>query len=101
TASLGVGPTHVESAEWVRSDHSARGLAIEVEIAHMKGAARAIHQLVTGRIDRACESVLRVVGYAQTLVKGGHLNDRQHRPEDLLLRQNSVRGDLREDGRLN
>ncbi len=41
-AGLGVGSTHIEAAERMRADHGAGALAIEVEIAYVEVATRAV-----------------------------------------------------------
>jgi hypothetical protein len=52
------------------------------------------------RVNRAGETVLGVVGNAQALFEAGDLDERQHRAEDLFLREHCVGRDVGEDGGL-
>src|SRR5690348_1180720 len=61
-AGLGVGAGHIESAERIRADHRAGALAIDIEIADVELAHRAVDLLLAGGVDRAGQTVLGVVG---------------------------------------
>src|SRR2546423_1465442 len=60
-ARLRVRAAHLEAAERVRADERARALAVEVEIADVKLAARVLQLLAVVRVNRARQPVLRVV----------------------------------------
>src|SRR6185312_16886806 len=81
-------------------DHQrARALAVDVEIADMELALGAGDTVAVGREERAGQAVLRVVGDGQRLVKVLRLDDRQHRPKNLFLRQPRRGRDIGDDGR--
>src|SRR5437660_8444676 len=68
-AGLRVGAAHVEAAEGVRADERARALAVEVEVADVELAPRALQLLAVVRVDRARQTVLRVVRYPKRVVE--------------------------------
>src|SRR5437763_3050393 len=84
-AGLRVGAAHVEAAEGVRADERARALAVEVEVADVELAARALQLLAVVRVDRARQSVLRVVGDPKRVVEVIRTDAGEDGAKNLLL----------------
>src|ERR1700751_3920143 len=100
-ASLRVRSGHVEAAEGMGAHHRAGALAIEVEVADVEGTSSVLELAAGVGIDRAGETVLRVVGDLKRFFVMLHANHREHRPENLFLRDASVRRNICDHGRLN
>src|SRR5262245_36493413 len=81
--------------------HRAGAFAVDVKIADVELALRAFDALAVARIERAGQAVDRVVGYGQRFVDVLGLNDGEHRPEDLFLRDVGFRVNVGDDGRRN
>src|ERR1051325_3137796 len=60
-ARLRVSARHVEAAERMYADERARAFSVEVEMADVNLATRAFEFLAVVRVDRARQSILRVV----------------------------------------
>src|SRR5436305_7334161 len=99
-AGLRVGAAHVEAAEGVRADERARALAVEVEVADVELAARALQLLAVVRVDGSGQAVLRAVGNPQRLVEVARADAGQDGAEDFLLLDAVARLHVGEDGRL-
>ena len=69
----------------MRSDHRSRALAVDVEVAHVKIAHRAVDLVARLGVDGAGESELGVVGDFEGVVKALSFNHDEHRTEDFLL----------------
>src|SRR5262249_11191538 len=73
--------------------------ALQVDVAGADLAADFARTLDRAGRDIACETVGRVVGNAHRIGLVLGADDGQHRPEDLLLRDRHLVGDVGEDGR--
>src|SRR5262249_7984294 len=73
------------------ADEGARALAIQVQVAALELALPAREAPAVPRLERAGQSVLRVVGHVDALIEVLDRQDREDGPEDLLARQ-AVRG---------
>ena len=84
-ARLRVGAREVEPAERVDADERAGAAAVQVEVAAWYSRlARSIRSM-RGGVDRARQAVARVVRDGERLVEAVDRDDREDRPEDLLL----------------
>src|ERR671933_1548511 len=99
-ARLRVGAAHVEAAEGVCADERARALAVEVEVADVELAARALQLLAVVRVDRAGQAVLRVVGDPDGLVEVARADAGEDGAENLLLLDAVAGLHVGDDGRL-
>src|SRR5205807_9552872 len=84
----------------MRSHHGAGRLAVEVEIARMELVPGALQFLPGGRIDGPGEPELSIIGDIEGIISIAGLDDGQHRPKNLLLRNTGGWGYICNDGRL-
>src|ERR1043165_6950240 len=99
-AGLRVRAAHVEAAEGVRADERACALAVEVEVADVELAARALQLLAVVRVDRAGQAVLRVVGDAERVVEVVRADAGEDGAEDFFLLDAVAGLHVGDDGRL-
>src|SRR5258706_6278209 len=84
-AGLGIRSRHVEAAERMDANKGAGAFAIEIEITDVKFTARVFQPGFVGRIDRARQAELRVIGYPQSVVIVVGLNHGEDGTKDLFL----------------
>ena len=81
----------------MRAHHRAGAFAVKVQIPNVIFAPRDVQLLPVGRVDGACQAVFGVVGHLQPLLEVSNLDERQHRPKDLLLGHAGIGRNLRKD----
>src|SRR5215510_16612638 len=79
--------------------HRAGAFAVNVKVANVEFALRALDALAVARIERAGQAVDRIVGDGQRFVDVFGLNDCENRPEDLFLSDAGHRIDVGDDRR--
>ena len=82
-------------------DQRAGTFAVEIEIADMELFARLFDAFFVARKERAGQAVLCAIGDRERVREIFRLYHRQHRAENLLLRDPRVWRDIRDDGWLN
>src|ERR1043166_3095830 len=95
-----VGARHVEAAERMDADQRAGALAVQIQIADEELLTGALELLLVVGEDGAGEAELRVVRDPQRVFEVLRFADREHRTEDLFLRDRRLRVDVGDDGRL-
>src|SRR5205814_8174209 len=85
-AGFGIGAGHVEAAEGMHADEGAGAFAIHVEIADKKFFLGALDLFRIVGEDRAGESERRVVRDEERVIEIFRFDDREHRSENLFLR---------------
>src|SRR5512147_1479690 len=98
-ARLAADAAQLEAAEGLARDEGAGDLAVEVEVAGTEGLAGAQKMRGATRIHAARQRIGSCVGERKGLLEIGGAQQREHRPEDLLLRQCIVWRHVGEDGR--
>src|SRR5207237_8927304 len=73
---------------------------VDVQVADVEALARLLDAIRDGGEDCAREAELRVVRDVERVVEVTRADDREHRPEDLLLRDARAWADVVEDRRL-
>src|SRR5262249_31183589 len=94
-------PRHIEPAERMHVHHRAGAFAVDIKIADVEFAFRAFDALAVARIERAGQTVDRVVGDLERVVNVFGFDDGEHGTEDLFLREARFRIDIGDDSRRN
>ena len=94
-AGLGIGARHVEAAEGMRADHRSGALAVDVEVADVELADRAIDLVARVGVDRAGQAELGVVGDFERVVEAAGLDHGQHGAKDFFLLELRLRRECR------
>ena len=101
SASLRIGSGHVKSTKRMRANHSARALPVDVHVADKELVPRAGNVRGVSRINRARQTVLRIVRHLHGVVEIPSLRHRENRAKDLFLKNTSLRINIRNHRRRN
>src|SRR5208282_6236083 len=96
-----IGTRHIETARRMRAYHRSRAFAVQVEIADVELAHRAVEFLPRTGVHRARQSELGVVGDFEGVVEIARLDHNQHRAENFFLLQRRLRLNVGNHGGLN
>jgi hypothetical protein len=78
---------HIEAAEGMRPDNCASALAVDVKIANVEVAHRAVNFVFRLRIDAAGETEFGIVGDFQSVIEITRLDHRQDWTKNFFLLQ--------------
>src|SRR5439155_21226950 len=96
-SALGRSSAQVEAAERMSARERSGAFPVDVQVADVEPPSRLLDAVPISCEDRTGQAELRVVRDVERVAEVARADDREHRPEDLLLRNARAWADVVED----